>query len=145
IEPEIVDEIADADRDDNRLVRRGLEQGAPVEEIEGGVGHEDEIDRREMMNVEPRLLQTLDHFQPLRPDWIDQEIELVRLDQERGVADPGDADLALADFRELRTSVVAGAFREKRGDEDLGEKIALVPIRARDEPDAGGTFVFRAV
>ena len=68
--------------------------------IEMRVRHENEIDRRQMMNFETRLLEPLDHLQPLRPDRIDQEIDLVRLNQERGVPDPGDADFAFADFRE---------------------------------------------
>ena len=61
------------------------------------------------------------------------------------MTDPGDADLAFADFREQRPGVVAGALGEERRDEDFGEEIALVPIRARDQPDAGGTFIFGAV
>src|SRR6476620_11233488 len=70
--------------------------------IEMRVGHEDEIDVRQMMDFEPRLLQTLDHFQPLRPDRVDQQIDLVRLNEKRRVPDPGDADFALADFGKLR-------------------------------------------
>ena len=113
--------------------------------IEVGVGHEHEIDFRQMMNVEPRLLEPLDHFQPLRPDRVDEQIELVSLNQKRSVADPGNAHLAFANFRELRGGVIAGTLREERWDQDFGEEIALVPIRARDEPDAGGTFIFGAV
>ena len=67
------------------------------------------------------------------------------LDQERSVADPGHADLALADLGELRARLSAGALREQRRDQDFGEEIAFVPIRARDEPDAGRTFIFGAV
>ena len=61
------------------------------------------------------------------------------------MADPGNADLAFADFRKLRPGVIAGALGEERRDEDLGEKIALVPIGARDEPDSSRAFVFCAV
>src|SRR5205085_5187278 len=113
--------------------------------IEVGMGHEHEIDFRQMMNVEPRLLEPLDHFQPLRPDRVDEQIELVSLNQKRSVADPGDADLALANLRELWTRVIAGTLREERRDQDFGEEIALVPIRARDEPDAGGALIFGAI
>ena len=59
--------------------------------------------------------------------------------------DPGDSHFASADFREMRTRVIAGALGEERRDQDFGEKIALVPIRARDEADSSGPLVFRAV
>ena len=67
------------------------------------------------------------------------------LDQERSVADPGDANFALADFRELRPGTIAGALGEERRDEDFGKEIALMPIRAWDEPNTSGAFVFGAV
>jgi hypothetical protein len=69
----------------------------------------------------------------------------VGLDQERGVAYPGDANFAFTDFRELRPRMIAGALGEERRDQDFGKEIALVPIGARDEPDAGGAFVVSAV
>ena len=96
--------------------------------IEMRVGDENEINRGQMMDLEARLLEPLDHLQPLRPDRIDQDVDLVRLDEERGVPDPGDADFAFADFREIRLGVIAGALGKKRRNEDAGEEIALVPI-----------------
>src|SRR6476646_1439984 len=113
--------------------------------IEMRVGHEDEIDFRQMMDFEPRLLQTLDHFQPLRPDRVDQQIELVRLNEKRRVPDPGDADFALADFGKLRLRAIAGAFGKERRDQDLGEKVALMPVSLWTQLDAGGTFIFGTV
>ena len=110
-----------------------------------GMGHQDKIDRGQMMDLKAGLLQALDHFQPLRPNRIDQDIDLMRLNEEGGVPDPGDADLALADFRELRAGIIAGALGEERRDEDFGEEIAFMPIRTGTQFDPGGTFVFRAV
>jgi hypothetical protein len=34
-----------------------------------------------MMNLEARLLQTLDYLEPLRPVWIDQDINFVSLNK----------------------------------------------------------------
>ena len=48
IESEIVHQIPDADGDDDRLIGRHFAQGAPIEVIEVRVGHEDEIDLRQM-------------------------------------------------------------------------------------------------
>ena len=53
--------------------------------------------------------------------------------------DPGDAQLALLDFRKSG-SPPAGALGEERRNEDTGEEIALMPIGARAQPDAGGAF-----
>src|SRR5437763_1032960 len=63
-----------------------------------GMRNEDKVDRGQMMNFESRLLQPLDHFEPLRPDRVDQEVELVRLDEEGGVTNPGNTDFAFADL-----------------------------------------------
>ena len=82
VETEIVHQISHADRHDDRLIRRHLPQCAPIEMIEMRVGHENEIDRRQMMNFKARLLQALDHFEPLRPVWIDEQIDLVRSGRE---------------------------------------------------------------
>jgi len=62
VESKIVNEIADSDRNNDRLIGRDLRQGAAIEMIEMGVRDENEINRREMMNLEPRLLQPLDYF-----------------------------------------------------------------------------------
>ena len=145
VEAEVVHQISDADRHDDRLIGRDLAQRAPVEMIEMRVRHEHEIDLRQMVNFEARLLQPLDHLQPLRPVRIDQDIHLVRLHQERGMPDPGDADLAFADFRKERQPAIAGALGEERGNEDAGEEIALVPVGARPQPDPGGALVFSAI
>ena len=55
LKPEIVDQIPHPDRHDNRLVRRDATQRATIEMIEMRMGHEHEIDLREMMNLESGL------------------------------------------------------------------------------------------
>jgi hypothetical protein len=61
------------------------------------------------------------------------------------VSDPGEADFAFSDFREVRADVITGTLGKQRGNEDGGEKIALVPVRTRNQSDASGAFVFSAV
>src|SRR5260370_36710111 len=108
--------------------------------IEMGVRNQDKINRRQMMNFKARLLQPVNHLEPFRPDRVDQDIDLVGLNEKRGMTDPGNADLAFADFWELRSRRTSSAFDEKRRNEDAREKIALVPVRSRTQPDASGTF-----
>ena len=97
------------------------------------------------MDLEARLLESLNYLQPFRPDRIDQDIDFMRLNQERSVADPGNADLALADLWKMRAQMIAGALHEKRRDQDRGEEVAFVPVGARTQLDAGRTLVRGAV
>ena len=121
---------------DDGLIRSNAAQGTPVEMIEVSVGDEDQINGRQMMNFEAWSLQSFDHFEPLRPDRIDQYINVVGLNEKRGMSDPGDANFAFADFRELRRRVTAGAFDEKGRNKNAGEKIAFVPVGSRSQFDA---------
>ena len=145
IEAEVVDQVAHANRHDDRLICRDARQSAPVEMIEMRVRHQNKIDRGQMVNFETRLFEPLDHLQPLRPDRIDQHVGFVCLNQERGVANPGDADFALADLREMRLDVIAGALGEERGNQNRREKVAFVPVRARTQLDPGRALILSAV
>src|SRR5882724_10145828 len=91
-----------------------------------------------MMNFEARLFQSFDDLEPFRPNRIDQDVDLVRLDEKRGVTDPGNADLAFADLRKLRRHVFAGSLHEQRWNQNTRQKIAFVPIGPRTQPNAGG-------
>jgi len=81
VEAEIVDQVTYADRHNDRLVGCNPAERTPVKMIEMSVSHQDEIDRRQMMNFEARLLQTLDYLEPLRPVRIDQDIDFVSLNK----------------------------------------------------------------
>ena len=76
------------------------------------MGHEYEVDRRQVMDFEARPFQSFDDLEPFRPNGIDQDVHLMRLDKKRSVADPGNADLAFADLRKLRRHVFAGSLHE---------------------------------
>ena len=140
VETKIVHQISDAHGHDNRLIRGDAPQGTSVEMIKVRMGYQDEVNRRQMMNLEAWLFQSFDHLKPFRPDWVDQDIDFVSLNEKRGVPDPSDTNLAFADFRKLRRRVMARAFDEKRRDQDTGEKITLVPVGSRTQADARGTF-----
>src|SRR5438093_631619 len=135
---QIMDEVSYAHRHNNRLIRRNAPQGAPVEVIEVGMRNEDKINRRQMVNFETWLFQPLDHLEPFRPNRVDQDVDLVGLDEKRGVADPGNADLAFADFWELWSRGTPLTLHEQRRDQHAGKKVAFVPVRSRTQPDARG-------
>ena len=144
VEPEIVHEIADADRHDDRLIGRDFAQRAPIEVIEVRMRHEHEIDVRQVEQIEAWFLQPLHHFEPHRPVGVDQHVDLFGLDEERSVTDPGDADLALFQLRKQWQPALASALGEERRDENAGEEISLVPVSARPQPDASRSARSRA-
>jgi len=80
-EPQTVHQIANAGGDYNRLVGSDAPQGPSVEMIEMRMRHQDKINRRQVMNFEPGLFQSFDYFEPFRPNRVDQDIHLMRLDQ----------------------------------------------------------------
>ena len=145
MESKVVNERADADRDDNGLIRSDSPQGSPVQMIEMGVCYQHQIDFRQMMQFDSRLLQPLDHLQPFRPIRVDQNISIVSLNEKRGMPNPGDAKLTRPDFGKTRYSVFAGTFSKKRRNEDLGQKIPAVPVRRRPERHARRFFRHRAI
>jgi hypothetical protein len=94
IEAESLDKTADMLGDDDRLVGGNRSEGFFVEMIEVGVAHQDEIDRGEFMDLQAGFLQTLDDLEPLGPIGINEDGMLGSLNQEGGVTDPGDGNLA---------------------------------------------------
>jgi len=81
MKPEIVHQVSYPHRYNDWLVGRYAAQRAPVEVIEMSVCNQDEINRRQMMNFEARLLQALDYLEPLRPVRIDQDVDFMGLDK----------------------------------------------------------------
>ena len=116
VKPETVDQVSHARWNHDRLVRSYAAQRTPVEVIKMRMRHEYEVNGRQMMDFEARLFQPLDDLEPFRPNRIDQDVYLVRLDEKGGVTDPGNADLAFANLRKLRWHVFAGSFYEQRWD-----------------------------
>ena len=81
VKPEIVDQVSHARWNHDRLVRSYAPQRAPVEVIKMRMRHEYEVNRRQMMDFEARLFQSFDDLEPFRPNRIDQDVDLVRLDE----------------------------------------------------------------
>ena len=81
MKPEIVDQISHARWNYDRLVRSYAPQRAPVQVIEMGMGHEHEVNGRQMMDFEARPFQSFDDLEPFRPNRIDQDVYLARLDE----------------------------------------------------------------
>src|SRR6266478_9551778 len=98
-----------------------------------------------MVNLEAGLLQPFYDLQPFRPVWIDQNVDLVCLNQKGRMTDPSETDLSGLDFWKNRRRELASAPNEERWNENFGQKIAPVPIRARTQLHPGGAFGLRTV
>src|SRR5215471_17524487 len=140
VKSEPVNETTNTDRNDDRLIGSNCAQRSAIEMIKMRVSHEHEIDRRQMMNVKARLLQSFNHAQPHRPNRIDQHIGVVRLDQKRRMPDPSDADLARLHLWKKRPRTCAGTFGEERRDPNAGNEIAFGPITAGTQFNAPRFF-----
>ena len=81
VKPEIVDQVSHARWNYDRLIRGDAPERAPVEVIKMRMSHEYEVNGRQMMNFEARLFQSFDDLEPFRPNRIDQDVDLVRLDK----------------------------------------------------------------
>lgn len=135
LEAESMDEISDIVGDGDRLVGGHHAKGLAVEVVEMGMGHEHEIDGREVADFEAWLFDAFDDLEPLRPVRVDQDAVFRGLDEERGMSDPGDAKLIVDEFWEDGLERFAGAFCEHRRDQDFGQEVALVPSLARLHSD----------
>lgn len=94
VESEIVDQISDTGRNDNRLIGRDTPEGPPVEMIEVRVRNEDGIDRREIIDMQTGALKPLDHAQPHRPIGINEDVHPTELNEKRRMPNPSDANSA---------------------------------------------------
>ena len=81
VKSEIVDQVSDACRNHDGLIRSYASKRPPVEVIKMRMGYEYEIYGRQMMNFESRPFQPFDDLEPFRPNRVDQDVHLVRLDE----------------------------------------------------------------
>ena len=117
-------EIADSGGNDDGLVGGDSPEAPPVEMVEVGVGDENQIDRGEVVVGKSGMTQAADHEKPVGPVRVHQNVPLVALNEEGCMADPCDADLSLAEFRENGgRSVPMAAFSGKKGGQKhIGDK-----------------------
>ena len=107
VEAETVDETADIFGDDNRLVAGDGAECLAVEMVKVGMGHQHEVDCWQVVDFHAGLLDAFDDFEPLGPVGIDEHAVLGSLNEERGMADPSDADLPMLELGKDRLHATA--------------------------------------
>ena len=130
VEAEAVNKATDIFRHKNGLVTRHGAQRLAVQMVKMGMRDQHKIDGRQVVDFHAGLLDAFDDFQPLCPVGINEHAMLGCLDEEGGVADPSDADLAMLEFGKDGLHALALAFREKRRNDHFREEIPLVPSAA---------------
>lgn len=128
-----VDEISHARRNDDGLVGGDFAEAAAMEVIKMGMGDEDEIDGGEVVVEKTSVTEAADHEEPVGPVWIDEDIGLRSLQKKRGVANPGEADLAFFKlWKDGGSTVTMTAFTgEKSREKHVGNETMGWPTNAR--------------
>jgi len=93
-----------------RLPRDGAQRLA-MQVIEVSVGHQYDIHRRQVAQVQSRLTQALKNEQPAREVGIDDDVLSADLQKKAGVPDKGHAQLAIRN--QLRFVGLAGTRRDR--------------------------------
>ena len=63
--------------------------------IEVGMGQQHQVNRRQILDLQAGTFDPLEQEQPVGEVRVNQDVEIGELDQERGVANPGDGHLAV--------------------------------------------------
>src|SRR6267154_771660 len=113
LEAEVAGEVVYDDGDDTDFGVGQLAQGWLVEMVEVGVGQQDEIDGRQVLDAEAGTFDALEEEEPVGEIGVNEDVQVGELDEERGVADPGEGDLTVVELGKLGLFVLAGARGEK--------------------------------
>ena len=84
-----------------------------------------------MLDFESGPSDAFQQKKPVREIRIDQHIQVGKLDQERGVADPSKSHLAFGQFGKHRLFVLSGAFGQQNLPNHLAEKRSRIKMLAR--------------
>lgn len=127
-EAEVAGEVAHAPGHDGDLGVREAAEGGFVEMVEVRVGEEDEVNAREVLDFQAGAFDAFEEEEPVGEVGVDEDVEVGELDEEGGVADPGDGDLARGQFGEDGGLVLAGAAGEQGFPDQFLEKGARVEM-----------------
>src|SRR2546423_15397933 len=78
--------------------------------VKVGMGYQHHIDRRQITHAKPRTSQPLQHKEPAREVGIDNDTVSPNLNEEAGVSDKGDPQLAIAGQAWLVGFAAAGSY-----------------------------------
>lgn len=124
LEPEVAGEVAHAPRHDADFGVGQFAEGRFVKVVEVGVSEEDEINGRQVFDAEAGAFDAFEQEEPVGEIGVNEDVQVGELDKKRGVADPGEGDLAAAEFGKLGLFMLAGARSQKGLPDHFAEKSA---------------------
>lgn len=98
--------------------------------IEMGMSQQNQIDWRQIVQMNSGALQPLQKKKPVREIRIDQRVHPRELDQERGMTNPGQRQFAPFQLGEIRFLGRTRATRPQRLPDHLMEKLAGIKVVA---------------
>ena len=102
-----------------------------MEMIEVRVRQQHHINRRQIFDLEAGAFEPLLQKKPVRKIRIDQHVQIRELDQEGGMADPRDGDLAMFQLGKNRALMLAVARREQGFPDQLAKKCGGIEMFRR--------------
>ena len=127
----IMGEIADTPGHDADFGMGQATKGGFVEMIKMGVGQQDQVDGWEMLDAEAGALDTFEEEKPVGEVRIDQDVEIVELDEERGMANPGHGYLTFRELRERGLAMLSGSPGQQGFPNHLAKKGARIEMFGR--------------
>lgn len=131
IQIQLAKDLGNPPRHDHRLgtIHDAL-QRHPAEVIKVGVSNKNQINFRQVLDVDAGVPVALQRSDPLRPDRIDEDVEILRSHQKARMPDPDDFDLVRSEREKLRSCLAAGrlSFPDKGG-EEAAAQVAVITHR----------------
>src|SRR5882757_3840904 len=90
--------------------------------IEVSMRQKDQIDRRQIADPATGALDPLEQKKPVREIWINEDIEVAELNEERSMANPSQGDVTFGQLGKHRAAVLAGSARQPRLPDHFIEK-----------------------
>ena len=102
-----------------------------MEMVEMGMGKQHQIDAGQIPDPHARAFDAFEQEKPVGKVWIYQDIQVIKLDEKRRVANPGYGHLAVSEPGENRTAGRTRARREPGLPDQLLKKSSRIEMFCR--------------
>ena len=104
-----------------------------MEVVEVRVGEQQQVNGREVLDLQSGALDALEKEKPVRKVRINEHVQVRELHQERRVADPRQRDLTGREFREVRLLLLAVTPGDERLPNHFAEKGPGIEVLGRSQ------------
>lgn len=136
-EAKVLGQIPHAPGNDGDLGRMQPAQGGAMEMIEVGVGEQNQVNGRQVLDFQAGAPDSLQKEKPVGEIGINQHVQIRELGQKGGVPDPGQGDLSAGQFGKPGPDIFAGAPGQERFPDQFVKESARIEMFARGEVAEG--------